>query len=81
MFLNSFQKTPKILDIPRTWISDCGETVAVTLMDIAVFRALIRFKSFFCVDIVNLKHLISISNVGTFKFDDQCLINQFRLYL
>ena len=45
MFLNSFQKTPKILDIPRTWISDCGETVAVTLMDIAVFRALIRFKS------------------------------------
>ncbi|XP_023323632.1 syntenin-1 [Eurytemora carolleeae] len=29
----------------RTWISDCGETVAVTLMDIAIFRALIRDMS------------------------------------
>jgi len=50
-------------------------------MDIAIFRALIRFNVFISVDIVNLEHLISISNVGTFKFDDQCLINQFRLSL
>ena len=29
----------------------------------------------FWVDIVNHEHLISIINVGTFKFEDQCLIN------
>ena len=28
----------------------------------------------FCVNIVNLDCLISISNMGTFKFKDQCLI-------
>ena len=28
----------------------------------------------FCVDINNFGRLISISNVGTFKFEDQCLI-------
>ena len=71
MFLNS-EKSPRTLDISRTWISDCGETVAVTLMDIAIFRALIRFNVFISVDIVNVR---------TFKFDDQCLINQFRLSL
>ena len=27
----------------------------------------------YCLDIVNLECLISISNVGTFKLEDQCL--------
>ena len=68
MFLNSFQKTPKILDIPRTWISDCGETVAVTLMDIAVFRALIRFKSF----LKSLLILYDISEVFPVLYSITC---------
>ena len=35
----------------------------------------------FCVNIVNLDCLISISNMGTFKFADQCLIPQLKLSL
>ena len=34
-----------------------------------------------CVDMVNLENLISIFNVTSFKFKDQCLIPQFRLSL
>ena len=35
----------------------------------------------FCVDIVNIKRLFSIFNVGTFKFEDQCLISQLKISL
>ena len=35
----------------------------------------------FCVDIVNHEHLITISNVGTYKFKYKCLIPQLKLSL
>ena len=31
-------------------------------------------REVFCVDIINLERLISISYVDTFKFEDQCLL-------
>ena len=34
-----------------------------------------------CVDILNLENLISISNVDTLKFEDQCWISQQKLSL
>ena len=37
------------------------------------FIALTRDRNF-CVDIVNLERLLSISNVGTLKSKDQCLV-------
>ena len=35
----------------------------------------------FVFSIIHLKRLISISNVGSFKFDDKCLIPQLKVSL
>ena len=49
-------------------------TYKICQMFLQLFRNLNRDRNF-CVDMVDLEHLISIFNVGTFKFEDQCLIS------
>ena len=44
-------------------------------------RSYVSVHRNFCVDIVHLEHLISISNVGTIKFENPCLISQLNLSL